>query len=256
MVARVRRVVLPVLGVGLVLGAWWLLAQGDIGSRVATPTPWAVLVRIVEGLAEPDGFLLDLRLSVLRVLIGVVIGCSLAVPVGFALAWFGVLRDMFSPLVNFFRALPPLALIPLAIVYLGIGETARISVLVYASFFAAVIVMYEGVASIDDIYVRAARALGASELELFRRVVVPLTVPQIFVGIRVALGVCWATVVAAELVAAQRGLGAMMKEASNFFRQTDVFAGIVLIGLAALAMDALVRLAMRRAVRWQERVQR
>jgi len=85
-------------------------------------------------------------------------------------------------LVSFFRALPPLALIPLVIVYLGIGETARISVLVYAAFFSAVIVIYESVAAIDDVYVRAGRALGATEYELFRRVVVPLTVPQIFVG--------------------------------------------------------------------------
>ena len=111
----------------------------------------------------------------LRVLIGVAIGCTAAVPVGFALAWFPVVREMFNPLVSFFRALPPLALIPLVIVYLGIGETARISVLVYAAFFSAVIVIYESVAAIDDVYVRAGRALGATELELFRRVVVPLT---------------------------------------------------------------------------------
>ena len=156
----------------------------------------------------------------LRVLIGIAIGCTAAIPVGFALAWFPLVRGMFNPLVSFFRALPPLALIPLVIVYLGIGETARISLLVYAAFFSSVIVIYESVAAIDDVYIRAARALGATELELFRRVVVPLTVPQIFVAVRVALGVCWATVVAAELVAAQRGIGAMMQDASNFFRRT------------------------------------
>jgi NitT/TauT family transport system permease protein len=176
--------------------------------------------------------------------------------VGFALAWFPAVRSMFNPLVSFFRALPPLALIPLVIVYLGIEETARISILVYAAFFSAVIVIYESVAAIDDVYVRAARALGATQFELFRRVVVPLTVPQIFVGVRVALGVCWATVVAAELVAAERGLGAMMQDAANFFRQTDVYVGIILIGLSALAMDWIVRLLMTRTVRWQERVAR
>ncbi len=84
----------------------------------------------------------------------------------------------------------------------------------------------------------------------------PLTVPQIFVAVRVALGVCWATVVAAELVAAQRGLGWMMRDAATFFRQDEVFAGIILIGLSALVMDRLVQFAMARTVRWQERVAR
>jgi NitT/TauT family transport system permease protein len=250
----VHRVVLPALGVALALLGWWLFARG--GDATTTPTPWAVFRRMGEGLTRPDGFLLDLRLSVLRVLIGVAIGCTAAVPVGFALAWFPVVRAMFNPLVSFFRALPPLALIPLAIVTLGIGETARISVLTYAAFFTAVIVIFESVASVDDVYVRAARALGATELELFRRVVVPLTVPQIFVGVRVALGVSWATVVAAELAAAQRGLGAMMRDAQNFFHQADVYAGIVMIGLSALLMDLVVQVLMRVSVRWQERVVR
>jgi len=247
-----RRVVLPLCGVGLALGVWWLFSELD--DR--TPAPGTVLGTLVDGLTTSDGLLLDTRLSVLRVLIGIAIGCTLAVPVGFALAWFSVVRGMFNPIVSFLRALPPLALIPLVIVQLGIGESARISVLVYAAFFSAVIVIYESVAAIDDIYVRAGRALGASELELFRRVVVPLTVPQIFVAVRVALGVCWATVVAAELVAAQRGLGAMMQDAQNFFRQDEVYAGIILIGLSALVMDRLVQFAMARTVRWQERVAR
>jgi NitT/TauT family transport system permease protein len=250
----VRRVVLPALGVAIALLVWWAFTAG--GDPRTKPTPWVVIARIAEGLTQPDGFLLDLRLSVLRVLIGVAIGCTAAVPVGFALAWFPVVRAMFNPLVSFFRALPPLALIPLAIVTLGIGETARISVLTYAAFFTAVIVIYESVASVDDVYVRAARALGANQLELFRRVVLPLTVPQIFVAVRVALGVCWATVVAAELAAAQRGLGAMMQDAQNFFNLRDVVAGIVMIGLSALLMDVLLQALMRVSVRWQERVVR
>jgi sulfonate transport system permease protein len=248
----VRRVLLPLSGIALAIGVWWVASELD--DR--TPAPGAVFSTLVDGLGTSDGLLLDTRLSVLRVLIGIAIGCTAAVPVGFALAWFRTVRSMFNPLVSFFRALPPLALIPLVIVYLGIGESARISVLVYAAFFSSVIVIYESVAAIDDIYVRAGRALGATELELFRRVVVPLTVPQIFVAVRVALGVCWATVVAAELVAAQRGLGAMMQDAQNFFRQDEVFAGIILIGVSALVMDRLVQLVMARTVRWQERVAR
>jgi NitT/TauT family transport system permease protein len=249
----VRRVVLPLCGIALVIGAWWAIV--DLGLVSNTPTPGAVFGRMGEGIRSGE-LLLDIRLSVLRVLIGVGIGCTAAIPVGFVLAWFPVVRAMFNPLVSFFRALPPLALIPLVIVYLGIGETARISLLTYAAFFSAVIVIYESVAAVDDVYVRAARALGANQWELFRRVVVPLTVPQIFVAVRVALGVCWATVVAAELVAAERGLGAMMAQAASFFHQTDVYVGIVSIGLCAVAMDRVIQLLMTRVVSWQERVVR
>jgi NitT/TauT family transport system permease protein len=193
---------------------------------------------------------------VLRVLIGVAVGCALAVPVGFALAWYRTLRAMFDPLVSFFRALPPIALIPLVIVYLGIGESARLAILIYAAFFSAVVVIYEGVAATDEIYVRAARSMGASEFEVFRRVVLPLTVPQILVAVRVALGVCWATLVAAELIAAQRGLGATIQNSANFFQIDMIYGGVILIGLSALVMDRLLAVLMRRLVRWQERVER
>lgn len=162
---------------------------------------------------------------------------------------------MFEPLVNFFRALPPIALIPLVIVYFGIGELARVSILVYASFFAAVVVLYEGISALDPIYVRAARALGASPWEVFARCIVPASVPHLFTAVRVALGVSWATVVAAELIAASRGLGAVIQNAGNFFQIPDIYVGIALIGVSALVMDYLLKLVQARATRWQERTQ-
>lgn len=250
---RFSRFALPVLGVVLAVAAWWLAAT--LADSTDFPTPIAVARTIVTGFRE-QGLLLDVRLSALRVLIGVAIGSLLAVPLGFALAWYRPLRLMFDPLVSFFRALPPIALIPLIIAYLGIGDVARLTLLTYAAFFSAVIVVYESVASVDDIYVRAGRAMGASPFELFRRVVVPYTVPQVFVAVRVALGVCWATVVAAELIAAQRGLGALIQQAGNFQRYNQIYAGIVMIGLVALVMDRLLKLAMSVTVRWQDRVVR
>jgi NitT/TauT family transport system permease protein len=243
------------LGFAVVIAVWWMVAVSDIVPEGQLPTPGRVFDAALGGFSDND-LLLDVRLSVLRVLIGVGLGCLLALPVGFLLAWYSTLRSMFDPLVSFFRALPPIALIPLVIVYLGIGESARLSILTYAAFFSAVVVIYEGVAAIDDIYVRAGRSMGASEMELFRRIVVPLTIPQVLVAVRVALGVCWATLVAAELIAARRGLGAMIQNAANFFRLQDVYAGIILIGLSALLMDRLLRVLMNRLVRWQERVTR
>lgn len=248
------RVLWPLTGFGVFVLVWYVVAVADVMPPGQLPRPDQVLTTLLDGVREENGLLLDVRLSVLRVLIGVVVGCALALPVGFLLAWYSPLRQMFDPLISFFRALPPIALIPLVIIYLGIGEQARLFILIYAAFFAAVVVIYEGIASIDEIYVRAARSMGASSTELFTRVVVPLAVPQVLVGVRVAVGVCWATLVAAELIAAQRGLGAAIQDSANFFKIDMVYGGVVLIGLAALVMDRLLAVVMKRAVRWQERV--
>jgi len=240
-------------GFGVFLLVWYVVALSGVMPPGQLPRPDQVLATLATQFRD-EGLLLDVRLSVLRVLIGVAVGCALALPVGFLLAWYAPLRHMFDPLFSFFRALPPIALIPLVIIYLGIGEQARLFILVYAAFFASVVVIYEGIAAIDEIYVRAARSMGATELELFRRVVVPLAVPQVLVAVRVAVGVCWATLVAAELIAAQRGLGASIQDAANFFKIDMVYGGVVLIGLCALVMDRLLAVVMKRAVRWQERV--
>lgn len=247
------RVLWPLAGIGLFVLAWYATALSGVVPSGQLPRPDQVLDALVERFRD-DSLLLDVRLSVLRVVIGVVIGCSLALPVGFLLAWYTPLRQMFDPLFSFFRALPPIALIPLVIIYLGIGEQARLFILCYAAFFASVVVIYEGIASIDEIYVRAARSMGATQAELFTKVVVPLAVPQVLVAVRVALGVCWATLVAAELIAAQRGLGATIQDAANFFQIEMVYGGVVLIGACALVMDRVLAVVMQRAVRWQERV--
>jgi len=253
-VAHARRL-LPLAGFALFLAFWYAVALSGVFAPGQLPRPDQVVTTLVDRFAN-DGLWRDLQLSVLRVLIGVVVGCAIAVPVGFALAWYRSLRAMFDPLVSFFRALPPIALIPLVIVYLGIGEGARLSILIYAAFFSSVVVIYEGAAATDEIYVRAARSMGASQVEVFRRVVLPLTVPQVLVGVRVALGVCWATLVAAELIAARRGLGATIQNAANFFQIDMIYGGVILIGLSALVMDRLLAVLMRRLVRWQERVER
>lgn len=194
--------------------------------------------------------------STLRVLAGVAIGVTAAIPIGFLLAWYPTLRAMFEPIVNFFRALPPIALIPLVIVYLGIGESARVSILAYSAFFAALVVVFESVAGLDQVLVRAAEVLGANQREIFWKVAVPAVTPQLFVALRVALGVSWATLVAAELLAAQDGLGATIQTAANYFQIDTIYVGIAVIGFMALLMDMAIRIAMDRLVGWQERVER
>jgi NitT/TauT family transport system permease protein len=196
----------------------------------------------------------DMWMSTQRVFIGVALGVLVAVPVGFCLGWYKGLRSFLDPVINFFRALPPIALIPLVIVYFGIGEAAKTAILFYASFFAAVIVMYEGIAQVSPIYIKVARTLGATETEIFSQVVVPLTVPHILTAVRVALGVAWATLVASELIAAQQGLGALIQNASSFFQLDIIYVGIISIGTIALVMDMLLRRLTARLVAWQDRI--
>jgi NitT/TauT family transport system permease protein len=236
----------------LIVVLWYAVPYSGLVSPALVPAPHAVFARF---LALIQGRLpFDMLMSTQRVLLGVCIGVSLAVPVGFALGWYKSIRSFVDPVINFFRALPPIALIPLVIVYFGIGETAKTVILVYAAFFAGVIVMYEGVSQVSPIYIKVSRTLGATDSEIFRKVIVPLTVPHILTAVRVALGVAWATLVAAELIAAQQGLGAMIQDASAFFQLDIIYVGIICIGFIALVMDTILRAATNQLVSWQERI--
>ena len=249
--ARMRIGLLGAAGfIGLIV-VWQVVAVAEVIGNGLLPRPGEVLAVIWTGMA--DGLAYDLYVSTSRVVIWVAIGIAAAVPVGFVLGWFPLARAALNPLVNFFRALPPIALVPLVIVYFGIGELARGIILMYAAFFATVVIVFEGIAGIEEKYVRAARTLGADRFEVLMRIVLPFSVPHILTAARVSLGIGWASLVAAELVAAQDGLGAVIQNAGNFLDIPRVYAGIILIGLSALVMDVLIRLASVRLVRWQDR---
>lgn len=235
-----------------ILAVWFAIPASGLVSPALVPTPPAVLQKFIE--LSKDRLWLDIWMSTRRVFTGVTLGILVAVPVGFCLGWYRGLRVFIDPVINFFRALPPIALIPLVIVYFGIGEAAKTVILFYASFFAGVIVMYEGIAQISPIFVRVAKTLGANDVEIFAKVIVPLTVPHILTSIRVALGVAWATLVASELIAAQQGLGALIQNASSFFQLDVIYVGIICIGLIAMVMDLALRAASRRLVAWQDRI--
>jgi NitT/TauT family transport system permease protein len=236
-----------------IVAFWYAIAYSGLINPALVPTPHAVARRFWE-LLTTARLPLDMWMSTQRVFLGVASGIVLAVPVGFVLGWYREIRSFIDPLINFFRALPPIALIPLVIVYFGIGEAAKVIILFYASFFAGVIVMYEGIAQISPIYVRVAKTLGATDGEIFRKVIIPLTVPHMLTALRVALGVAWATLVASELIAAQQGLGALIQNASSFFQLDIIYVGIICIGFIALAMDLALRAVTRRLVSWQERI--
>jgi NitT/TauT family transport system permease protein len=237
----------------LIVLAWYAIWASGFINPALIPTPHNVAAKAWELLTR-ENLVRDIWASTQRVFIGVALGILCAVPVGFVLGWYKQVRVFIDPVINFFRALPPIALIPLVIVYFGVDELAKTVILFYAAFFSGVIVMYEGIAQISPLYVRVARTLGATDGEIFRKVIIPLTVPHILTALRVALGVAWATLVASELIAAQQGLGALIQNASSYFLLDVIYVGIICIGLIALLMDMALRRASASLVAWQERI--
>jgi taurine transport system permease protein len=192
-------------------------------------------------------------ISVYRVLSGVFYGAVLGVPLGFAMGLSSVVRGLFDPIVEFMRPVPPLALIPLIILWFGIDETAKIFLLFLASLFIMTIAARAGVSSVSIAKVHAAYSLGASRLQIMRHVILPNALPEIFTGLRTAMGVCWGTVVAAELVAADRGLGSMIMIAKNFLQTDTVVIGIIIIGLIGYGIELLMRWLEKNLIPWKGR---
>lgn len=234
--------------VGIAL--WGLVtSQGIVGL----PTPLQVATTAIAELKS--GVLLEDSLSsVARVLTGFALGIIVAIPVGFLMGWYRAARGIIEPYVQFFRTIPPLAIIPLAIVTMGIEETPKIFVIFLAAFLSSVVATYQGVISVDRTLINAARVLGAGDFTIFRRVVIPASTPYIMVGVRIGLGSSWATVVAAELIAAQSGLGFRMQQAQLYYDLPTIFVSLIAIGILGLVMDRIVMAADRVLTSWQERL--
>ena len=213
------------------------------------PPPEAVWQRLKEiategfrnsTLAEHLGF------SLFRVIVGFALGALVGIPLGYAMGLSDWFRGWFDPIVEFMRPVPPLALIPLVIIWAGIGEVGKIILLFLAALWIMAIAARSGVSGVRITKVHAAYSLGASKSQIMRHVIIPNSLPDIFTGARVAMGVCWGTVVAAELVAAEKGAGMMIMTASKFQNTDIVIMGIILIGVIGFGID----MAMRRAERW------
>ncbi|MFK7868818.1 MAG: ABC transporter permease [Roseobacter sp.] len=189
--------------------------------------------------------------SLFRVIVGFMIGALVGIPLGYAMGLSDWFRGWFDPIVEFMRPVPPLALIPLVIIWAGIGEAGKIILLFLAALWIMAIAARSGVSGVKISKVHAAYSLGASKWQIMRYVIVPNSLPEIFTGARVAMGVCWGTVVAAELVAAEQGAGMMIMTASKFQNTDIVIMGIILIGVIGFGIDMLMRWAERVLVPWK-----
>jgi NitT/TauT family transport system permease protein len=245
---RTTLIVLNWISVAAGIGIWWILALNGFQF----PTPPQVIEKAVQ-LWSAGILQQDILASLGRVLAGFLLGSAAAIPVGFLMGWYTVGRGLFEPWIQFFRTIPPLALLPLVLVLLGIGEVPKVFVIFLAAFLACVISTYQGVVNVDRTLINAARVLGAKDGAIFLRVVVPASTPFILVGMRVGLGSAWATLVAAELLAAPAGLGFRMQQAQLYYDLATIFVSIVVIGILGLVMDRLLLLAETKLTGWQER---
>jgi NitT/TauT family transport system permease protein len=190
--------------------------------------------------------------SLFRVTWGFTLAVALGVPFGLILGWYGRAFQAFNPMIQMFRPISPIAWIPIAILWFGVSDAAPVFLIFLASFFPITVSAIAAVQNMQPVYLRAARNFGLGRMQLFRRVIFPAALPQVITGIRIALGVAWLVVVAAEMIAVNSGLGYLIIDARNAGKRYDlVVAGMVMIGLIGLALDLLVRqLEKFDEVRW------
>ncbi|STQ13860.1 binding-protein-dependent transport system inner membrane protein [Enterobacter cloacae] len=225
-----RQITLSVGTLLVLLAVWWLVAAQAWISPLFLPPPGQVLAKLIT-IAGPQGFMdatlwQHLGASLARILVALLAAVIIGIPVGIAMGLSPTVRGILDPLIELYRPVPPLAYLPLMVIWFGIGETSKI-LLIYLAIFAPVAMSaLAGVKSAQQVRIRAAQSLGASRTQVLLFVILPGALPEILTGLRIGLGVGWSTLVAAELIAATRGLGFMVQSAGSFWRLTWYWPGL------------------------------
>ncbi|MEE1925917.1 ABC transporter permease subunit [Pseudomonas sp. 148P] len=239
------------------LALWFAATNLGWVKPLFLPTPQAVWAQVVE--VSRDGFadaslLTHVGWSALRVFSAFALAVLTAIPLGILMGVNRVARGIFDPLVEFYRPLPPLAYLPLVVIWMGIGEGSKVLLIYLAMFAPLALSARAGVRSVAIEQIHAAYSMGASRGQVLRHVIMPAALPEMLTGMRIAIGFGWTTLVAAEMVAATAGLGFMVLSASKFMVTEVVIMGILVIGVLALAFDFGMRALERRLVPWKGRV--
>lgn len=250
MTLRLNRILPPLAVIAAIIAAWW-------GIVVYTqspffPTPWQVVTGTLE-LAE-DGTLWEhITASLTRVGIGFGLALLVGIPLGLWMGWVDAAYRTLNPIFQMLRPISPIAWIPLAILWFGVGDVSPIFLIFISSVFPLIVQTTSGVHTIDRRYLRAAANFGVPRGVLFRRVVIPAVLPEIIIGMRIGLGVAWLVVVAAEMIALRSGLGYLIMDSRNAGNRYDlVIAAMILIGLIGLLLDGVTRLLEKlKTVRWR-----
>ncbi|WP_081159131.1 ABC transporter permease subunit [Ensifer aridi] len=233
---------------------WWLVAELDLVPHLFLPRPGEVLTQV--GVLYYDGYAgaslsEHIFASLFRIVLAASIAIAAGIPLGLLMGLNRWAKGILDTPIEFYWPLPPLSYLPLMIIWLGIGETSKITLLVLAMFAPICLSAQAGVRSLPIERVNAARSLGARPLELFTDIVLPSALPEILTGVRIAVGIGWGTLVAAELIASTRGIGFMIMSAAQFLATDVVFVGIGIIAICAFAFSAAIRFIEAVLVPWK-----
>jgi NitT/TauT family transport system permease protein len=237
------------LPLALLLLAWELAVQAKVYPSILLPPPTKVLMVFVE---DWDIVLGNAAASIGRVTVGITLSFLFAVPLGLMIGRYQLLDTMTDWSIQIFRSIPPIALIPLALLFLGIGDKPAIALIFLAGTWPLLINTIFGVRNIERTLIKVARAARASEFLVMKDIILPAALPAIFTGLRLAVGGGWLTVVTAEMIAVKSGLGYMILNAQLTFRSDLIIAGIIVIGAIGLLADQAVRRVRAHVCRWQE----
>lgn len=238
------------ISLALLLAVWWL-AAARIGNAVLLPSPFAVAASIAE-LFSAGTLIGDISASLKRVFVGFFIASALAVPLALLMAYLLPLRRLLLPIVSLLRPIPPIAWIPLAILWFGIGDKPSYFITALAAFFPIFLNAFAGGIAVEQRHVHAARFLGAGRWRLLRSVYLPSALPSIWTGLRIGLGQSWMAVVTAELIAAQSGLGYLIQASRINLETSHVLVGMFTIGVLGALMTAALSYAERFVLPWQK----
>jgi taurine transport system permease protein len=236
--------------------AWYAIARFRLVSELFVPHPasvWEAFWEILTDGYRDRTLLVHLADSLYRVCAGFLLGVVTAVPLGLAIGYSTRVQAIFDPLIEFYRPLPPLAYYTLLVLWLGIEDASKIALLYLAAFPPLSVSAMAGVRGVSQERIQAAQSLGASRWQVFRHVIFPSCLPEIFTGMRVSIAFTYTTLVAAEMVAATSGVGWMVLDASKFLRSDVIFVGNIVMGLTGIALDRLIRIVERRVVPWKGR---
>ncbi len=237
-----------IVPVGL-LALWQGAVQWGWVNPQILPSPVAVVTKWVEYLVSGE-LLRDAAGSLYRVLVGFVVGTALALPVGLLMGASRLAMRLFNPLLQVLRPIPPIAYIPLAILWFGLGNPPAVFLIVIGAFFPVLMNTIAGVRHVDGIYLRAARNLGAGQGTIFLRVILPAATPYIFSGMRIAMGTAFIVVIVSEMIAVNNGLGFRILEAREYFWSDKIIAGMLTIGFLGLAIDTAMSSLNNHLLRW------
>ena len=246
-----------VVTVVVLIGLWAIVTNMGWVKPLFLPTPQAVFQQFYEyltGAANDKPLWQHFLASMFRVFSAFALACVTAIPIGIAMGMSRVMRGIFDPPLEFYRPLPPLAYLPLIIIWFGIDELPKVLLIFLSCFAPLALAARSGMRSASQEQMNAAYSMGASYWQVIRHVILPSALPDILIGMRIAIGFGWTTLVAAEMVAASVGLGQMVLNASNFLRTDIVIMGIIVIGVVSYTFDLLMRWIERKLVPWKGRM--